>query len=56
MDFKDTIKQLAEQIQKLKNDVLTEEATKNALDILKKEYPEIDFSGVQENINNLEIY
>lgn len=30
MDFKDTIKQLSEQIQKLKNDVLTEEATKNA--------------------------
>lgn len=30
MDFKDTIKQLAEQIQKLKDDVLTEEATKNA--------------------------
>lgn len=30
MDFKDAIKQLSEQIQKLKDDVLTEEATKNA--------------------------
>lgn len=30
MDFKDTIKQLAERIQKLKDNILTEEATKNA--------------------------
>ncbi len=30
MDFKDTIKQLAERIEKLKENILTEEATKNA--------------------------
>lgn len=30
MDFKDTIKQLAERVQKLKDNILTEEATKNA--------------------------
>ena len=31
MDFKDTIKQLSERVQKLKDNILTEEATKNAL-------------------------
>lgn len=30
MDFKDTIKQLSERVQKLKDNILTEEATKNA--------------------------
>ena len=30
MDFKDTIKQLADRIEKLKDNIQTEEATKNA--------------------------
>ena len=30
MDFKDTIKQLADRIEKLKENIQTEEATKNA--------------------------
>ena len=30
MDFKDSIRQIAERIEKLKNNIQTEEATKNA--------------------------
>lgn len=31
MDFKDSIKQIAERVEKLKDNIKTEEATKNAL-------------------------
>ena len=34
MDFKDTIKQLADRIEKLKDNIQTEEATKNAFIML----------------------
>ena len=35
MDFKDQIKQLSERILKLKDNIQTEEATKNAFAIIK---------------------